>query len=68
MLHESEIYYLSALFFPLSRHGEKYVRKSRLDWPDGAASRDSIKAVLKLPRLQVGHCFCIKACIACVVV
>ncbi|KAL8123396.1 hypothetical protein AgCh_011386 [Apium graveolens] len=36
----------------VDRHGEKYVRKSRLDWPDGAASRDSIKAVLKLPRLQ----------------
>lgn len=46
------------LYFFLSRHGEKYVRKSRLDWPDGAASRDSIKAVLKLPRLQVSHCIC----------
>ena len=36
-----------------SRHAEKYVRRGRLDWPDGATSRDSIKAVLKLPRLQV---------------
>nr|GEW39219.1 serine/threonine-protein kinase AFC2 isoform X1 [Tanacetum cinerariifolium] len=34
------------------RHAEKYVRKGRLDWPEGAASRESIKAVLKLPRLQ----------------
>jgi len=37
----------------LSRHTEKYVRRGRLDWPEGAASRESIKAVLKLPRLQV---------------
>lgn len=35
-----------------SRHADKYVRRGRLDWPEGAASRDSIKAVLKLPRLQ----------------
>lgn len=35
------------------RHAEKYVKRGRLDWPEGAASRDSIKAVLKLPRLQV---------------
>ncbi|KAK2974658.1 hypothetical protein RJ640_030266 [Escallonia rubra] len=34
------------------RHAEKYVRKGRLDWPEGATSRESIKAVLKLPRLQ----------------
>ncbi|KAF7838242.1 serine/threonine-protein kinase AFC2 isoform X1 [Senna tora] len=34
------------------RHADKYVRRSRLDWPEGATSRDSIKAVLKLPRLQ----------------
>ena len=38
-----------------SRHAEKYVRKCRLDWPEGATSRESIKAVQKLPRLQV--CF-----------
>ncbi|OIW00297.1 hypothetical protein TanjilG_27548 [Lupinus angustifolius] len=36
----------------LDRHAEKYVRKGRLDWPEGAASRESIKAVMKLPRLQ----------------
>ncbi|GKE25352.1 hypothetical protein Tco_1436864 [Tanacetum coccineum] len=35
------------------RHAEKYVRKGRLNWPEGAASRESIKAVLKLPRLQI---------------
>lgn len=33
-------------------HAEKYVKKGRLDWPEGAASRESIKAVMKLPRLQ----------------
>lgn len=37
----------------VSRHAEKYVRRGRLDWPEGATSRESIKAVLKLPRLQV---------------
>lgn len=36
-----------------SRHAEKYVRRGRLDWPEGATSRESIKAVMKLPRLQV---------------
>ena len=35
------------------RHSEKYVRKGRLNWPEGCASRDSMKAVMKLPRLQV---------------
>ncbi|CAM8912731.1 unnamed protein product [Rhodiola kirilowii] len=34
------------------RHAEKYVKRGRLDWPEGATSRDSIKAVLKLHRLQ----------------
>uniref|UniRef100_A0A0E0MM69 Protein kinase domain-containing protein n=1 Tax=Oryza punctata TaxID=4537 RepID=A0A0E0MM69_ORYPU len=34
------------------RHSEKYVRKGRLNWPEGCASRDSMKAVMKLPRLQ----------------
>ncbi|XP_074294661.1 serine/threonine-protein kinase AFC2-like isoform X3 [Silene latifolia] len=34
------------------RHAEKYVRRGRLDWPDGATSRDSLRAVTKLPRLQ----------------
>ena len=42
------------LFFCFhSRHAGKYVRRGRLDWPEGAASRESMKAVLKLPRLQV---------------
>eukprot|EP00262_Sarcandra_glabra_P003396 TRINITY_DN1407_c0_g1_i2.p1 TRINITY_DN1407_c0_g1~~TRINITY_DN1407_c0_g1_i2.p1 ORF type:complete len:102 (-),score=10.83 TRINITY_DN1407_c0_g1_i2:263-568(-) len=36
----------------VDRHGEKYVRRGKLDWPEGATSRESIKAVLKLPRLQ----------------
>ncbi|OAY65334.1 Serine/threonine-protein kinase AFC2 [Ananas comosus] len=34
------------------RHVEKYIRRGRLNWPEGAISRDSIKAVLRLPRLQ----------------
>ncbi|XP_031479967.1 serine/threonine-protein kinase AFC2 isoform X2 [Nymphaea colorata] len=37
----------------VDRHAEKYVRRgTRLDWPEGATSRESIKAVSKLPRLQ----------------
>ncbi|XP_040973386.1 serine/threonine-protein kinase AFC2 isoform X3 [Gossypium hirsutum] len=36
----------------VDRRAEKYVRRGRLDWPDGAASRESMRAVLKLPRLQ----------------
>ncbi|XP_024318178.1 serine/threonine-protein kinase AFC2 isoform X1 [Brachypodium distachyon] len=35
-----------------SRQAEKYVRKGRLNWPDGCASRESMKAVMKLPRFQ----------------
>ncbi|KAF5957471.1 hypothetical protein HYC85_004696 [Camellia sinensis] len=34
------------------RHADKYVRRGRLDWPEGATSRESIKSVLKLLRLQ----------------
>ncbi|KAL8265061.1 hypothetical protein R6Q59_023191 [Mikania micrantha] len=34
------------------RNADKYIRKGRLDWPEGATSRESIKAVQKLPRLQ----------------
>ncbi|GAA0162529.1 non-receptor serine/threonine protein kinase [Lithospermum erythrorhizon] len=30
----------------------KFIRRNRLDWPEGAASRDNIKTVYKLPRLQ----------------
>jgi dual-specificity kinase len=33
------------------QHSEKYVRRGRLNWPEGA-TRESIRAVLKLPRLQ----------------
>ncbi|XP_019261912.1 PREDICTED: serine/threonine-protein kinase AFC2-like isoform X3 [Nicotiana attenuata] len=36
----------------VDRQADKYVRRGRLDWPEGASSRDSIKAVLKLARLQ----------------
>lgn len=36
----------------VDRDAEKYVRRGRLDWPEGATSRESIKSVLKLPRLQ----------------
>ncbi|KAI9108885.1 hypothetical protein K1719_020190 [Acacia pycnantha] len=36
----------------VDRHAEKYVRRGKLDWPEGATSRDSIKAVMKLSRLQ----------------
>lgn len=41
-----------SLFHLDSRHAEKYVRRGRLDWPEGATSRESIKSVMKLPRLQ----------------
>ncbi|XP_073003443.1 serine/threonine-protein kinase AFC2-like isoform X2 [Typha latifolia] len=34
------------------RHAEKYIRRGGLNWPEGASSRESIRAVLKLPRLQ----------------
>ncbi|KAL6969367.1 CAAX prenyl protease 1, variant 4 [Sarracenia purpurea var. burkii] len=40
------------MFKRLDRHAEKYVRSGRLNWPEGATSRESIKAVLKLHRLQ----------------
>uniref|UniRef100_A0A7N0RAE8 dual-specificity kinase n=1 Tax=Kalanchoe fedtschenkoi TaxID=63787 RepID=A0A7N0RAE8_KALFE len=33
------------------KHGEKYVRRGKLDWPEGAASRDSLRSVSKLHRL-----------------
>ncbi|XP_057534662.1 serine/threonine-protein kinase AFC2 isoform X2 [Amaranthus tricolor] len=36
----------------VDRHAEKYVRRGRLDWPEGATSRESIRAVTKLLRLQ----------------
>lgn len=35
------------------RHAEKYFKRGlRLDWPEGANSRESMRAVGKLPRLQ----------------
>ncbi|KAL9266274.1 Serine/threonine-protein kinase AFC2-like protein [Drosera capensis] len=34
------------------RHAAKYVKDGRLNWPHGAVSRESIRAVQKLPRLQ----------------
>ncbi|KAG9453698.1 hypothetical protein H6P81_006602 [Aristolochia fimbriata] len=35
------------------RRAEKYFKRGmRLDWPDGATSRESMRAVWKLPRLQ----------------
>jgi len=39
-----------------SRRSEKYFRRgAKLDWPEGATSRDSLKAVWKLPRLPVNN-------------
>ncbi|RLM77977.1 serine/threonine-protein kinase AFC2 [Panicum miliaceum] len=34
------------------RHSERYIRKGRLNWPEGCSSRESMKAVMKLPKLQ----------------
>jgi dual-specificity kinase len=34
------------------RHSERYIRKGRLNWPEGCTSRESMKAVMKLPKLQ----------------
>lgn len=34
------------------RHSEKYIRRGRLNWPEGATSRESIRAVQRLPRIQ----------------
>ncbi|OEL24759.1 Serine/threonine-protein kinase AFC2 [Dichanthelium oligosanthes] len=34
------------------QHAEKYGKRGRLNWPEGATTRESIRAVLKLPRLQ----------------
>ncbi|KAI3907204.1 hypothetical protein MKX01_020562, partial [Papaver californicum] len=36
----------------VDRHAEKYIRRGKVNWPEGATSRESIKAVTKLPRLQ----------------
>ncbi|CAH8365154.1 unnamed protein product [Eruca vesicaria subsp. sativa] len=42
-----EPFHVPSLIFDITDTPEKYV-----NWPDGATSRDSLKAVLKLPRLQ----------------
>ncbi|KAL2484494.1 Serine/threonine-protein kinase AFC2 [Abeliophyllum distichum] len=36
----------------VDRQAHKYIKWGRLEWPEGATSRESIKAVTKLPRLQ----------------
>ncbi|KAL8141991.1 hypothetical protein V2J09_015023 [Rumex salicifolius] len=36
----------------VDRHAEKYVRRGRLDWPESSTSRESMRAVMQLPRLQ----------------
>ncbi|KAK1289366.1 Serine/threonine-protein kinase AFC2 [Acorus calamus] len=33
------------------QHAQKYIRKGRLNWPEGATSKYSVKAVQELPRL-----------------
>ncbi|XP_020576874.1 serine/threonine-protein kinase AFC2-like isoform X2 [Phalaenopsis equestris] len=35
-----------------AEHAEKYFRRTRLNWPEGASSRESINAVHKMLRLQ----------------
>ena len=44
---------LCLLILVCSRHSDKYIRKGRLNWPEGCTSRESMKAVMKLSRLQV---------------
>ncbi|XAR50252.1 Dual-specificity kinase [Bertholletia excelsa] len=36
----------------VDRSADKYVRRGRLGWPEGATSRESVRAVQKLSRLQ----------------
>lgn len=49
------IFKINILFIYIgSRGAEKYFRRgSRLNWPEGAVSRESIRAVKKLDFLQV---------------
>lgn len=48
--------HIKQLMLFYSRRAEKYFKRGvRLDWPEGATSRESMKAVWKLPRLQVLH-------------
>lgn len=45
---------ITRVFPSCSRRAEKYFKRgARLDWPEGAASRESLRAVWKLPRLPV---------------
>lgn len=45
---------ISSTLDTCSRGAEKYFRRgSRLNWPEGAVSRESIRAVKKLDRLKV---------------
>lgn len=46
-----------ACFNSCSRGCEKYFRRSRLNWPEGAVSRESIRAVKKLDSLKVFHLY-----------
>ncbi|CAL5422011.1 unnamed protein product [Camellia sinensis] len=52
--------------FGVDHRAEKYFKRSaRLDWLGGASSKESTRAVLKLPRLQNSQfkCFCCLLCI-----
>lgn len=50
---EGKVWYWFCCCF-CSRRTEKYFRRgTRLDWPEGATSRESMRAVWKLPRLPV---------------
>jgi cytochrome c oxidase subunit IV len=48
MPHFTELF----AFRILSQHAEKYIKKGGLNWR-GATTIESVRAVLKLPRLQV---------------
>ncbi|KAK8926678.1 Serine/threonine-protein kinase AFC1 [Platanthera zijinensis] len=53
MIWKAEISKALCIFIFWSRHAEKYFKRGiRLDWPEGATSRESMRAVAKLPRLQ----------------
>ena len=54
---EALVNVVCSLILVCSRHSEKYIRKGRLNWPEGCTSRESMKAVMKLPRLQVLYLF-----------
>lgn len=53
-LFSSNFTEIPSTFVTCSRGAEKYFRRgSRLNWPEGAVSRESIRAVKKLDRLKV---------------